>query len=184
MMPRFGSFAGGLRLMVLLTALLGASGTAMGQASLPVMKVAVLKFGTVSWELDTIVRRQLDAKHGFRLETLELAGEDAVKIAFQGGAADAMVSDWIWVARQRAAGKDFIFIPYSKAVGGLDVPANSPAKSLADMKGGKIGVAGGPLDKSWLLLRALARRQYGFDLAADAEPVFGAPPRSMTSSDQ
>lgn len=176
MMPRFGSFAGGLRLVVLLTALLGASGTAMGQASLPVMKVAVLKFGTVSWELDTIVRRQLDAKHGFRLETVELAGEDAVKIAFQGGAADAMVSDWIWVARQRAAGKDFIFIPYSKAVGGLDVPANSPAKSLADMKGGKIGVAGGPLDKSWLLLRALARRQYGFDLAADAEPVFGAPP--------
>ena len=149
-MPRLGSFTGGLRLALLLMALTGAASAAMGQAALPVMKIAVLKFGTVSWELDTILRHQFDAKHGFRLETVELAGEDAAKIAFQGGAADAMLSDWIWVARQRAAGKDFIFIPYSKAVGGLDVPANSQAKSLADLKGGKIGVAGGPLDKSWL----------------------------------
>jgi NitT/TauT family transport system substrate-binding protein len=58
----------------------------------------------------------------------------------------------------------------------LLVAASSPAKTLADLKGGKIGVAGGPLDKSWLLLRALSKKQFGFDLAQDAEPVFGAPP--------
>ena len=79
-------------------------------------------------------------------------------------------------ARQRAAGKDYVFIPYSKSVGGLMVPANSPAKALEDMKGGKIGVAGGPLDKSWLLLQALAKKRHGFDLARETEPVFGAPP--------
>jgi NitT/TauT family transport system substrate-binding protein len=169
------SLAYGFALLASLAALAGSPGGAIAQ-DVPVMKVAVLKFGTVNWELNTIAHHRLDASHGFKLEAMELAGEDAAKIAFQGGAADAMVSDWIGVARQRAAGKDYTFIPFSKAVGGLLVPANSPAKSLADMKGAKIGVAGGPLDKSWLLLRALARKRHGFDLAADAEPVFGAPP--------
>ena len=169
-------FADGFCLMTVLAALIGAPCAAVGQANTPAIKVSVLKFGTVNWELSTIAHHQLDAKHGFKLEVDEVAGEAAAKIAFQGSAADAMVSDWIWVARQRAAGKDYTFIPFSKAVGGLLVPADSPAKSLADMKGGKIGVAGGPLDKSWLLLRALAQKQHGFDLAAEAEPVFGAPP--------
>jgi NitT/TauT family transport system substrate-binding protein len=166
----------GFGLLAWLAALVGSPGAVLAQTAIPVLKVAVLKFGTVNWELNTIAHRTLDAKHGFKLDADEVAGEAAAKIAFQGGAADAMVSDWIWVARQRAAGKDYTFIPFSKAVGGLLVPANSAAQTLADMKGGKIGVAGGPLDKSWLLLRALAQKLHGLDLAADAEPVFGAPP--------
>jgi NitT/TauT family transport system substrate-binding protein len=146
------------------------------QSPAPAVKVAVLKFGTVNWELDTLTHHGLDARHGFKLELEDMAGEAAAKIAFQGGTADIMVSDWIWVARQRAAGKDYSFIPYSKSVGGLMVAGNSQAKTLADLKGGKIGVGGGPLDKSWLLLRALSKKEFGFDLASGAEPVFGAPP--------
>lgn len=149
---------------------------AHAQTPAPALKIAVLKFGTVNWELNTLTHHGLDAKHGFKLELEDMAGEPAAKIAFQGGTADIMVSDWIWVARQRAAGKDYSFIPYSKSVGGLLVAGNSPAKTLGDLKGGKIGVAGGPLDKSWLLLRALSKKQFGFDLASGAEPVFGAPP--------
>jgi hypothetical protein len=56
------------------------------------------------------------------------------------------------------------------------VPANSPIHSLADLKGKKIAVAGGPLDKSWLLLRGLTERRHGFDPAVAGEAVFGAPP--------
>jgi NitT/TauT family transport system substrate-binding protein len=164
------------RLTVILMTIGMCSGTAAAQDGSPALRVAVLKFGTVNWELNTITHHGLDAKHGFRLDVQGVAGEAAAKIAFQGGAADMIVSDWIWVARQRAAGKDYVFIPYSKAVGGLMVPANSSATSLADMKGGRIGVAGGPLDKSWLLLQALAKQRHGFDLAREAEPVFGAPP--------
>ncbi|MEO0919021.1 MAG: ABC transporter substrate-binding protein, partial [Pseudomonadota bacterium] len=85
-------------------------------------------------------------------------------------------ADWIWVARQRAAGKDYVFIPYSKAVGGVVVPKDSDAETLADLAGGKVGIAGGPLDKSWLILRAYAQQEYGFDLKAETEQVYGAPP--------
>ncbi|MDA7428029.1 ABC transporter substrate-binding protein [Primorskyibacter aestuariivivens] len=145
-------------------------------ADTPVLRAAVLKFGTVNWELDVIKRRGLDAANGFTLDVQGVAGGSAAQVAFQGGETDVIVSDWLWVARQRAAGKDYVFIPYSKAVGGVMVPADSAAKTLADLDGGKIGIAGGPLDKSWLILQAYAAQEHGMDLKAQTEQVFGAPP--------
>ena len=44
------------------------------------------------------------------------------------------------------------------------------------MKGKAIGVAGGPIDKSWILLRAYGIQHSAGDLASTAKPVFGAPP--------
>jgi len=145
-------------------------------AGAPVLRAAVLKTGTVNWELDTIKRHGLDTANGFELQVQGLAGNPATRIAFQGGEADVVVADWLWVARQRAEGKDYVFIPYSKAVGGLLVPEGSEAQTLADLVGGKIGIAGGPVDKSWLILRAYAGQEHGIDLAAETEQVFGAPP--------
>lgn len=145
-------------------------------AEMPVLKAAVLESGTVNWELDTIEHYGFDESHGFDLQVQGMAGGDAAQIAFLGGEVDMIVSDWLWVARQRAAGEDLVFIPYSKAVGGLLVAGDSTAQSLQDLDGAKIGIAGGPLDKSWLILRAFAQQEYGMDLAAQTEQVFGAPP--------
>lgn len=145
-------------------------------AETPVLRASVLKFGTVNWELDTIKRNGFDTAQGFDLQVQGVAGSSAAQVAFQGGETDVIVSDWLWVARQRAAGRDFVFIPYSKAVGGVLVPKGSEAASLEDLKGGKIGIAGGPLDKSWLILRAYTAQEYGWDLKAETEQVFGAPP--------
>lgn len=154
-----------------------AAATFAGQAfaEAPTLRAHVLKFGTVNWELDVIKHHGLDTANGFNLEVHGVAGGSAAKVALQGGEADVIVSDWLWVARQRAAGKDYVFIPYSKAVGGVMVPDGSAAQSLADLAGQKIGIAGGPLDKSWLILQAYAETQ-GVDLAGSTEQVFGAPP--------
>lgn len=140
------------------------------------LKIGSLATGTVRWELDTITHFGLDAANGFSLQVTELAGNPATQVALAGGEVDAIVSDWLWVAQQRAEGKNYVFIPFSTAVGGLLVSADSPAKTIADMKGTKIGIAGGPVDKSWLILRAYAKQQTGEDLAAVTEQVFGAPP--------
>lgn len=145
-------------------------------ADVPTLRIAALKFGTVNWELNVIKHNGFDLANGFNLEVLPVAGGPAGQIAFQGGEADIMVSDWIWVARQRAAGKDFVFIPYSKAVGGVMVPADSSVQTLADLAGEKIGIAGGPVDKSWIIVRAYAEQEYGLDLAAETEQVFGGAP--------
>lgn len=146
------------------------------------LNIAVLKFGTVNWELNTITHHGFDTANGFSLQVLGMAGGSATKVAFQGGTADVMASDWLWVARQRAAGKDYVFIPYSKAVGGVVVRADSTAQTLADLVGQKIGIAGGPLDKSWLILQAYAAQEYGIDLMAQTEQVYAAPPLIFKSA--
>jgi NitT/TauT family transport system substrate-binding protein len=143
---------------------------------LPALRAAVMKVGTVNWELQTIKENGFDTAHGFDLVVEPYADNGATRVALEGGTADMMVADWIWVARQNAAGKHFVAIPYSKAVGGLVVPEGSAATGLTDLKGGKIGIAGGPLDKSWLILRAYAEQEYDMDLKAETDQVFGAPP--------
>jgi NitT/TauT family transport system substrate-binding protein len=145
-------------------------------AAAPKVRVATLKFGTVSWELDVIKTHGLDAKHGIELEVIPISGKQAADVMLLGGETDAIVTDWIWVSRQRAGGQMLSFIPYSTAVGALMAKTDGPVKSLADLKGRKIGVAGGPTDKSWVILQAYAKSRDGIDLARDAEPVFAAPP--------
>lgn len=140
------------------------------------MRIAVLKFGTVGWELEVIHRHGLDREHGIRIEKVELASNQATQIALQAGRVDAMVSDWLWVSRQRAAGADWTFLPFSTALGAIIVPAGSPIRSIPDLAGRRLGVAGSPLDKSWLMLRALARQRHGIDLDSAALKSFGAPP--------
>jgi NitT/TauT family transport system substrate-binding protein len=145
-------------------------------AELGTMGIGVLKFGTVNWELDVIKAHGLDTKEGFTLEVQAFGGNDAADVALMGGAVDAIVEDWLFVSRQRADGVNLTFIPYSSNVGAVMVKPDSGIESLADLKGKKIGVAGGPLDKGWLLLQAYAKKTAGMDLAEDVEPVYGAPP--------
>ncbi|EWY39373.1 ABC transporter substrate-binding protein [Skermanella stibiiresistens SB22] len=168
-------------LFVAVSLLFGAQAQAAGppgdtSTTRPAVRVGVLKFGTVSWELDTIKSHGLDAGEGIDLRIVDLASNQATQVALQGGAVDMIVTDWLWVSRQRAAGADFTLAPYSTAAGSIMVPANSPINSIADLKGRRIGVAGGPLDKSWLLLRALSIQKNGFDPDKDSEKVFAAPP--------
>jgi NitT/TauT family transport system substrate-binding protein len=44
------------------------------------------------------------------------------------------------------------------------------------LKDKKLGVAGGPSDKTWLLLRAYAQRKLGVDLTQFTQPTYAAPP--------
>jgi NitT/TauT family transport system substrate-binding protein len=140
------------------------------------VRIAVLKFGTASWELDTVRHHGLDREQGIRVDVLALAGKQAAMVALQGGEADIALNDWLWVSRQRGEGRAFTFAPYSTAAGGLVVPEGSPIGSLQDLAGKRVGIAGGPLDKNWLLFRALTLEADGKDLAETAVPVFAAPP--------
>lgn len=164
---------------ILHLALAAQAGLLMGRApaaAAETVRIGALKFGTVSWELDTIKHHGFDTENGVDLDIVYFAGEDASNVAMLAGAVDVIVSDWLWVSRQRAAGDDLTLLPYSTAVGAIMVRQDSPLADLADLKGRTLGIAGGPLDKSWLLIQALARRDYTFDLAGENELVYGAPP--------
>jgi NitT/TauT family transport system substrate-binding protein len=138
------------------------------------LRLAIQKTGTVAWELDVMRAHGLDKQGGFTVKTLELASPEAGKIALRGGSADVIVSDWLWVSRERDLGSKLVFYPYSSALGAVMVPGNSSIRKLADLKGKRLAIAGGPIDKSWLLLQAAAK-QDGVDLKAQANVIFGAP---------
>jgi NitT/TauT family transport system substrate-binding protein len=105
-----------------------------------------------------------------------LASTQATTVGLQGGSVDIIATDWLWVSRERSGGADFTFSPFTTALGAIMVPPNSPIKTLGDLKGKRLGVAGGPLDKSWLLLVAYALRTANLDLRAETKQEFGAPP--------
>ncbi|WP_448954796.1 ABC transporter substrate-binding protein [Labrys neptuniae] len=151
-------------------------GAGPARAQLPPLRLGLLSFGTVEWELAAIRELGLDAKAGLTIDALKLASNDAARIAFLGDAVDSIVSDLIWAARMRGEGRDIVFLPFSSSEGAVMQAPGSTISTVADLAGKRIGVAGGALDKSWILLQAYARQQAGLDLAKAAMPVFGASP--------
>lgn len=140
----------------------------------PPLRLGLLRFGTAAWELDVIVRH--DLAPGLAIEAVGLATSQATQTALQARSVDMIVQDWLWVSRLRASGQDWTFAPFSAAAGALMAPSDTPIRGLADLAGKRLGIAGTPLDKSWLILRAFAQRQAGIDLAQAVEASFAAPP--------
>lgn len=140
------------------------------------LNAGAVQYGTGQWLFDVIAHNKLDAAEGFNLSLRLLASKRAADIALLGQQADIVIADWFWVMRQKSLGAGYQFMPFTASLGGVIVPAASPVKDIAGLKGKEIGVAGGPIDKSWILLRAYGIKHGVGDLASTAKPVFGAPP--------
>ena len=139
------------------------------------LRIGLQKTGTFAWQLDVIRRHGLAASAGLDLKISEYASPDAGKLALNSGSVDVALVDWLWVARARALGAKLKFYPYSSAVGSIMVRSDSPLRNIGDLKGHVLAVAGGPLDKSWLIVQAAAIRQ-GIDLKHETKLEYGAPP--------
>ncbi len=153
-----------------------APGVRAAAAPAGTLRVATLKFGSLSWLLETIAAEKLAEKAGVKLELVEVATNQAGPVALLADEADVIVSDWTWAMRQRSLGQMLKFRPYSSSLGALLVAKDGPIKTLADLQGKRLGVAGSAIDKSWILLRAYSRKMLGRDVADFATPVFGAAP--------
>jgi NitT/TauT family transport system substrate-binding protein len=138
--------------------------------------VGVQLTGTASWEMQTILDKRLDVHNRIALDLIDVANKQAGHVALLSGEADLILSDYIWVASLRAAGEPITCVPHSLAVGGLMVPANSGIGAVTDLPGKTIGIAGGPVDKSWIALQAYYAQQTGETLADKVDAKFGAPP--------
>ncbi|WP_437269837.1 ABC transporter substrate-binding protein [Stutzerimonas balearica] len=143
-------------------------------AERPVLRLAVLQFGTAHWELDHLKRSGLDQANGFELEVRLVADLPASRLALISGSVDGIVGDLLWAQGRYAAGAPLVFVPFSSRLGELVVSEDSPITELADLAGQRIGVAGGPDGYAWQLLQRAAQRQ---GVALDRSQVqFAAPP--------
>ena len=142
---------------------------------LPQVRVAVLQSGTVNWELQHLKNQSYDKQFGFDLQIYKVASLSAARLALTGDSADIIVSDWLWAGKRNADGGQLRFIPFSSQIGSVIVKPEQTIDSLVELKGKNIGVAGGPLNKGWVLLQTAAKNA-GVDLQKEAKVQFGAPP--------
>lgn len=140
------------------------------------IKLALQEGGTAAWEAAAMHELHLDAKLEIKLKIRNVADSKAGQVALQAGKVDVILSDFVWTSLQRDQGADFTIVPHSLAVGGLMAMPDSKVKSVADLKGATLAAAGGPVDKSYLILQAYYNAKTGGDLTQDATTNFGAPP--------
>lgn len=139
------------------------------------IRLGVMAGGTLAWELAAIRNEGLLDGGGIELESITTANPQAGKVALLADSVDLIITDWIWVSSMRADGTELSFYPYTDVSGSLLIPNNSPIKSIDGLKGKKLGIAGGELDKNWLLLQALAQKQ-NLNLDSAVQKIYGAPP--------
>lgn len=149
-------------------------GTAPARAA-ETLRIGQQTTGTFAWQLDVIRRHGLADSAGLDLKISQFASPEAGKLALNSGSVDVAVVDWLWVARARALGAKLLFYPYSSAAGAVMVKGDSAVRQIGDLKGRVLAVAGGPLDKSWLIVQVAAIRA-GIDLKRETTLEYGAPP--------
>lgn len=141
----------------------------------PQLALSVLQFGTAHWELDHIQRQGLDVEAGYDLHVRLVANLSASRLAVSAGDVNGAVADLMW-AQARYEGDDpYLYLPFSSQIGDILVANDSPIESIADFRGKRIGVAGGPDSKGWILLKRVAA-DGGVNLETEATVKYGAPP--------
>lgn len=140
------------------------------------IKIALQEGGTAAWEAAAMEESGIAEKNKIRLKIRNVADSAAGQVALQTGEVNVILSDFVWTSLQRQQGADFTFVPHSLAVGGLMAMPDGKVKSVADLKGATLAAAGGPVDKSYLILQAYYAAKTGGDLTKDVTVNFGAPP--------
>ena len=140
------------------------------------LNIGLLKWGSVNWEMDIIEHNKLNKKNNVIIKKKFFSTKNAAAIALQGKAVDVIVTDWIWVSRQKAENKSYFFYPHSMSVGGIIVKHDSEIIDLNTLKNKKLGIAGSSIDKSWLLFRAYSKKKMAVDPINFLKPTYAAPP--------
>ena len=141
-----------------------------------VVRVGVLQYGTLNWEMDVIQQTGLEQQAGVQLDIVSLASPQALLVALQSNRVDVVLNDWLWVAQQRDMGRRYYFSPYSSNAGALVVNPAAGIDSLPDLAGKTIGIAGGRTNKNWVLFSTYIKQQTGLELGRDIAVKFAAPP--------
>src|SRR3990172_7910087 len=148
------------------------------------VKVVALQ-GTQLFPVRIMQSRGIAAKHGIDMDLMVVASPQASYTAMQTGDIQIGFTGWIVIASLREKGfmltNVYSMISYTNAV---MVKADSPIKSIAELKGKRVGLFGGPNSATTWLYRLIVEKFYGFDPMKDSKVHFGAPPLLMGMIDR
>ena len=180
-----------VRVLALAALLVGAHGdrpaAALAAAAAPKAerpKQATVKVtfidGTQSFPLLVMQTKGIADKYGLKLEENKVAGPQGLATVMQTGDFQVTFRGWLGTALMRAQGhKAIVVFPLTGYTDDVVARADSPLKGIADLKGKRIGISGGPATESVWLFRLQAVRFFGFDLLKEAKVQFGAAPLLM-----
>jgi NitT/TauT family transport system substrate-binding protein len=121
-----------------------------------------------------ITQHGLDQKYGFKLETVPSITTQTTTTNFQTHNADIGLYGWNDLSRVKAGGVKVVGInPFLDWANTLIVPVGSPIKTLADLKGKKVGLYS-RTNLDWVVMRALAQKKYNLDLETAVDIQEGA----------
>lgn len=140
--------------------------------------------GTMSIPPLVIKQYGLDKKYNINVETILYSNTNTAAIALQGKSTEIVILDWLASARLKAGGIGIVGVaPFMTYVNSIVVPKDSPAKTIADLKGMKVGAP----DKTgfdWIITVAAAKKKYGLDLNSEVKLHEGAVPLLRGLMDQ
>lgn len=113
----------------------------------------------------TMIKQGFDKKHGIAVQYVTYPTLDGLFTAIRGKDVDIGFGGWTAFAQFRSKGAPITMIfPVGRGIS-LDVvvPANSPIKSLADLKGKRIGSYAGAAGTATVLLRVITSKYFGYD---------------------
>lgn len=136
--------------------------------------------GTQSFPLLVMQTKGILNKYNLKLDENKVAGPQGLATAMQTGNFEVSFRGWLSTALMRSKGhKVIVAYPLTSYTDDVVARADSPLKGLADLKGRRIGISGGPATESVWLFRVEAVRFFGFDPLKDAKVQFGASPLLM-----
>jgi len=140
------------------------------------VRIMINPAGTMGIGPAVIKKYGFDTKHGINLEVVSYSDQKSATAAIQSGSAEMVVFDWLAAARLRASGTPVVGIaPFLTYVNSVVVPKESPLKTLADLKGKRVGVAH-KTGFDWIIMQAAAQKLYKMDIGKDVEVREGAVP--------
>ena len=155
---------------------LGAAPQAQAAGDGGTIRMMLNPAGTMSLLPYVVKKYKLDEKHGFKLETVPYTNANTATAAMQSKSAEIIVYEWLATARIIDGGIDIVGVaPFMTYINTVLVPTDSKIKTLADLKGKKLGVHS-KTSFDWLIMQAAAKQQFNMDLAKEVSIQEGAAP--------
>ncbi len=126
---------------------------------------------------NVMIQQGFDKKNGIAIEYTTYPTLDGLFTAIRGKQVDVGFGGWTAFAQFRSKGFPVVmFYPVGRGVS-LDIiaPKGSNYKSIADLKGKKVGSYAGAAGTATVLFRVLASRYYGFDPAKTNDLQYAGP---------
>jgi ABC-type nitrate/sulfonate/bicarbonate transport system substrate-binding protein len=136
------------------------------------IRLGILQTGSQDFVHDVMERRNLLQKHNIPYERVQSLNPPALHIMIAEKSVDIGYGGLTAMARARAQGKGTLVIfGIFSPVNAVIVPKDSSIKTLADLKGKRVGNFGGPGSATTSMIMAIAKRWYGLDLQRDLELI-------------